>query len=316
VSNPPLPYTPAPFPGELLSSWLKRIATDYRISLPHLAQHLGLSAVNAGMIDSHLKEADIRRIAASTRSDPADIRRMLRRPLRHPAKNLVASQAPIQFCPMCRAVHASTTIEPVAIKAWFEFWRIECLHCRIPFTSVATPNLLRRCNPAREYPEWFSQILPIARIGGQRLAAFARRPLGIPLSPTAVLNLLSMRLNMRMTAADYRAAPDTVSWGNYHCVAELFVPGRAKLLSDEHLVPEIWTDRKPVRLVTARTILFAAMAAFFADVRLGFRRITDRASATMMVVVDRWFDELPSVSRELLATPNRGGSVVSELLQS
>jgi hypothetical protein len=70
-----------------------------------------------------------------------------------------------------------------------------------------------------------------------------------------------------------------------------------------------------VRLVTARTILLAAMAAFFADVRLGFS-ITDRASATMMVVVDRWFNELPSVSRQLLATPNRGGSVVSELLQS
>lgn len=67
--------------------------------------------------------------------------------------------------------------------------------------------------------------------------------------------------------------------------------------------------------MTARTILFAAMAAFFADVRLGFRRITDRASATMMVVVDRWFNGLPTVSRKLLAMPSRGGSVVSELLQ-
>jgi hypothetical protein len=128
------------------------------------------------MIDSHLKEADIRRIAASTRSDPADIRRMLRRPLRHPVKNLVASQAPIQFCPMCRAVHASTTTKPVAIKAWFEFWRIECLHCRIPFTSVATPSLLRRCNPAREYPEWFSQILPMpgSAARGSRLSPAGR----------------------------------------------------------------------------------------------------------------------------------------------
>jgi hypothetical protein len=44
------------------------------------------------------------------------------------------------------------------------------------------------------------------------------------------------------------------------------------------------------------------MAAFFIDVRLGFRRINDRASATMMVVVDRWFNGLPAVSRELLAT--------------
>jgi hypothetical protein len=124
-----------------------------------------------------------------------------------------------------RSSRARTTTEPVAIKAWFEFWRIECLHCRVPFTSVATPNLLRRCNPAREYPEWFTQILPIARIGGQRLAAFSNRPLGVPLSPTAVLNLLSMRLNIRVTAAGYGAAPDTVGWANYHCVAELFRSG-------------------------------------------------------------------------------------------
>jgi hypothetical protein len=39
-----------------------------------------------------------------------------------------------------------------------------------------------------------------------------------------------------------------------------------------------------------------------------------RASATMMVVVDRWFNGLPSVSCKLLARPPRGGSVVSELL--
>jgi hypothetical protein len=315
VSNPPLPYTVAPFPGELLSSWLKRIAADYRITLAYLAKHLGLSAVNAGMIDRNLKEADIRRIAASTRSDPADIRRMRRRPLQHPVKNLVASQAPIQFCRMCRAVHASTTTEPVAIKDWFEFWRIECLHCRAPFAPAVKPDL-RRCNPAREYPEWFSQILPIARIGGQMLAAFARRPLGVPLSPTAVLNLLSMRLSIRVTAADYLTTPDTARWANYRCVAELFVPGLADLSSDEHLVPEIWTDRKPVRLVTARTILFAAMAAFFADARLGFRRITERSSATMMVVINRWFNGLPLASRDLLARPRRVGPLVSGLLQT
>lgn len=299
-TNPPLPYTPSPFPGELLSSWLKRIAAEYRISLAYLAQHLGLSAVSATLLDSSLYEADIQRIATSTRSDPADIRKMVRRPLRRPVRNLVASQGPIQYCWECRACHAKATTEPVAIMTWFEFWHIECLHCRVPFSSNTKADL-RRCNPAREHPEWFSKIIPIATAGGQRLASFARQPSRIPLSPTAVLNLLSMRLNTVTASVNFAAGPGARSWGHYHCVAELFVPGLQELLSENHLVPEIWTSRRPVRLVTARTILLAAMAAFFADARCGFKRITNSASAAMMVVVDRWFNALPTVSREWLA---------------
>jgi hypothetical protein len=295
----PLPYTPAPFPGELLSSWLKRIAAEYRISLTHLAQHLGLSTSRSELIDLSLAEADIRRIAAATHSSHADIRRMMHRPRQRAVKALISSQAPIQFCSACRALHASRTTEPVAVKAWFEFWQIECSQCQIPFTPIAKPDL-RRCNPAREHPEWFSQILPIARIGGRRLADFARRPLRVVLPPTAVLNLLSMRLRTDTYPAVHGAGSAPSRWDNYHCLAELFVPGLRERLSEDPLVPGTWTARKPVRLVTARTILFAAMAEFFADATIGFKRVTESATATMMVVVDRWFNGLPPQSRELL----------------
>lgn len=43
---PPLSRTPPPFPGELLSSWLRPIAAHYAVDLPHLACHIGLPVWN------------------------------------------------------------------------------------------------------------------------------------------------------------------------------------------------------------------------------------------------------------------------------
>jgi hypothetical protein len=77
-----LPYTPCPFPGELLSSWLKRIATEFGIPLTHLAHHLGMSASTPDRIDTGLTEADLRRVARATRSSDHEIRAMIRQPLK------------------------------------------------------------------------------------------------------------------------------------------------------------------------------------------------------------------------------------------
>ena len=44
----------------------------------------------------------------------------------------------------------------------------------------------------------------------------------------------------------------------------------------------------------------AAMAAFFADVRQAFARITNAASAAMGATIDRWLGRLPPCNRELL----------------
>ena len=165
---------------------------------------------------------------------------------------------------------------------------------------------LRRCNPAREDPEWFNQILPAARVGGARLALFARRPLGVALAPTAILNLLSMRLGGRQ------------SWSTSNCVAELFVPGLQDRMSPD-LIPKTWRAREPVRLVDARTILLAAMAAFFDNVGRAFAQITDAARATMGPTIDRWLCGLQPYSRELLTEhlwSHRASTAVSYLLQS
>jgi hypothetical protein len=49
-------------------------------------------------------------------------------------------------------------------------------------------------------------------------------------------------------------------------LVELFIPGLSERATDD-LIPEPWTASKPVRLVTARTILLAGMTSFFRDHR-------------------------------------------------
>lgn len=295
--SPPLPYTVPPFPGELLSSWLTRIAADYRISLARLCQHLGVPLVTGSLTDNTFKAADIQRLAASTRSDADDVRRMIRRPLQPKAVGLVARCAPIQFCTGCRALHTGATVEPVGIMSWFEFWQFECLECRLPFSTTTNADL-HQCNPARDFPEWFSKVLPLARKGGRKLALFARGRFDVDLAPIEVLNLLSKPLRRKLI--DYRSSYD-LNWGKYHRIAELFVPGLRKLSSEHQLMPETWTVRRPVRLVTARAILLAAMAAFIANPRRGFRRVTEIAAGATLASVGRWFNALPSGSRRMIS---------------
>jgi hypothetical protein len=309
---PSLPYTPCPLPGELLSSWLKRIAAEFRVSLAHLAHHLGLSASTTRGIDTGLEEADIRSIAAATHCSASQIRLMVHSPLSASVRSLVARQGPIQFCAVCRARHSATTGGSVAIKAWFEYWQIECAQCRVPFESMGRPNL-RRCNPAREDPEWFSRLLPAAKSGGARLANFARRPLGVAVTPTAVLNLMSMRLSVKPRASEVGCDDPYMDWGNSHCIAELFVPGLRERISQD-LIPKTWTTNAPVRLVAARAILLAAMEAFLEDACQAFRRVTNVASGATTATLNRWFVRLPPHSRQLLHGPGYPSRAVSHLL--
>ena len=61
-------------------------------------------------------------------------------------------------------------------------------------------------------------------------------------------------------------------------------------------------DAQEASGMTARVILFAAMAAFLDDVCLGFKCITDGATGTMMVAVNRWFNDQSPPARDLLTT--------------
>lgn len=253
----PLPYIPPSFPGEMLSSWLRRIAAEYSLDLRHLTAHFGLSVSQAWEIDRRLLADDVQRVAVVLRSDAAEIRRMV-----HPARIRILhpTSAPLQVCSPCRMGHRVATRHPVAIRAWFEYWQIECEHCRMPFSPLGAAKLTR-CNPAREEPVWFESILPAARAGARLLADFAQRPFIAGFSPVTILRLLSMRFDAIQFANTPTALHSAAEHFATRRLAELFVPGLSKRWSDD-LLPEPWTAARPVRSPTARAILLAAMATF------------------------------------------------------
>ncbi|MEA2730313.1 MAG: hypothetical protein QOD56_2613 [Gammaproteobacteria bacterium] len=260
----PLPYIPPSMPGELLSSWLRRIAAEYGVDLRHITAHFDLSVCRAWEIDRALPADDVRRIAAALRTDPVEIREMV-----HFAETRVLhpTSAPLQVCAKCRAGHRAATRLPVTIRAWFEFWQIECEHCGTPFSPSGRPNLTR-CNPAREEPVWFESLRPAARVGARLLANFACRPLMPGFSPLTILQLLSMRFDAIRFAKGRVSRLGVDELFASRRLIELFVPGLSELWRD-NLIPAPWTSDKPVRLVTARTILLAGMATFLSNKEKG-----------------------------------------------
>lgn len=303
-----LPFVPRPFPDEMLSSWLWRIAVEYGISLGHLAKHLRLSTSKPAEMDHAPTRDDIERIAAALHVTATDIRKMVHRTLKTPVRTLLASRSPIQVCSQCRAHHVRQTEQPVAIKAWFEYWRIECRQCGLPFSPPGGPNL-QQSDPLREEPEWFEQILPYARQGAGQLATFVRRPYGALISPIAILQLLSMRLGASASVApELKCGWPDEGPGDHHCVAEFLLPGLRERLSEYPLLPALWTEKSPVRLVTARTILFAAMANFQIDPRAAYTRIIASLSWPKRFAVERWLLTLPDYSARVLAPVSRVAS--------
>ncbi len=105
----PLPYIPTLFPGELLSSWLKRIGAEFGVSLQTLAHHFNLSKMTAACIDQDLSSDDIHRLAAAMRSEPAEIRLAMHHRLQPEVRALRATPMPIQAKPV-RLVTARTIL--------------------------------------------------------------------------------------------------------------------------------------------------------------------------------------------------------------
>lgn len=77
---PALPYVPAPCAGELLSSWLRRVAAEYQIDVTQLIQHIGLSIASTSMLDRNLSTNDVTRAAIILRATPAELRAMMHAP--------------------------------------------------------------------------------------------------------------------------------------------------------------------------------------------------------------------------------------------
>jgi len=96
---------------------------------------------------------------------------------------------------------------------------------------------------------------------------------------------------------------DAFSHPDCRATAELFVPSLGELALYDILLPEPWTEQHPVRLVTARTILFAALANFMTNPKEAFNRVRKACGGLNQVRLHRWLQCLPHSAQQLLADP-------------
>ena len=98
------------------------------------------------------------------------------------------------------------------------------------------------------------------------------------------------------------AAESSMPAASPHRMADYFVPGLHDLSQEDSLLPTTWSGTKPVRLVTARTILLAATTRFSDDPQGSFSMIRV-AGGSASYSVERWFSGLPSYSQDFWLGP-------------
>ena len=113
------------------------------------------------------------------------------------------------------------------------------------------------------------------------------------LSPVAILRLMSRSIGLIQAQAD-ADVEDDIGWPAPHRMAEHFVPGLHDLCQEHSLVPTTWSDAKPERLVTARTILLAPWHA---------------STTIRRAHYDAGVDYLPTAGKIAVASPRWSGSL-------
>ena len=101
-------------------------------------------------------------------------------------------------------------------------------------------------------------------------------------------------------------------------LAEFFLPGLRELLHEASLLSKLWTEQRPMRLASARTILYAAMANFSAEPGASYSRTVDALVGSRRTAVEQWLRHLPQHSAKILnpqRAHDRGNSPVSHLRQ-
>ncbi len=145
----PLPVLLPPLTDELLSSWLGRHATFYRVSGVRLLRHCGVDAGSMRSIDLALSAHDQRQIARTFRTDPQALRRMTQSRGRRRPAGLIATDRPMQVCRRCVIRHDATPeTRGARLRSWMEGWRVSCPVCGARLDDCRPMNMLNRANPA------------------------------------------------------------------------------------------------------------------------------------------------------------------------
>ncbi len=166
MTHKPLPRRPAPYPDELLSSWIARLANANFCSVPELCQYLGLDQKRPPETQSELAGVDRDRFCAMLRLLPAELDRMLlRRRTQFPVECI--SWSDFQNCPTCARKQPG-----ISLRHWRYAWSLQCDVCGSELSPVRRDQTAHAHLPtrlrtrAKEGAKW----LMLANRHGDRLA--------------------------------------------------------------------------------------------------------------------------------------------------
>lgn len=179
ISARQLPVRLAPYPDELLSSWIIRHAAFYAVPPLAMLQHCLPEVQSLRTCDLEITDSQAVRIAHMFSADPTTVLRMTFSNIAQSSRRLIASE-PRQFCYTCSPMAGE--LQPV-LRSQFLGWRITCPLCGCLLQSTA----------GREHSSPFNRYDHAARIGERLLDDEAERYVQTWLSPSEVARLLLMR---------------------------------------------------------------------------------------------------------------------------
>ncbi|CAN7615186.1 TniQ family protein [Pararhizobium sp. LjRoot255] len=125
ISARQLPVRLAPYPDEVLSSWIIRHAAFYAVPPLAMLQHCLPEVQSLRTSDLDITESQVVRIARMFSADPATGLRMTFSNIAQSSRRLIASE-PRQLCCSCSPI--TNELQPV-LRSRFLGWRITCPLC-------------------------------------------------------------------------------------------------------------------------------------------------------------------------------------------
>ncbi|MGM4914946.1 TniQ family protein [Rhizobium sp. 768_B6_N1_8] len=179
ISARQLPVRLAPYPDELLSSWIIRHAAFYEIPPLAMLRHCLPEVLSLRAADLDLNEGQVVRIACMFSIEPTTVRRMTFSNIPQSSRRLIAGE-PRQLCCGCRPnIDGSRVI----LRSQFLGWRITCPLCGGLLQTIG----------ARDRPAPFSRYHHAALTGERILDNEAEHGIKNWVSPSEIARLLLMR---------------------------------------------------------------------------------------------------------------------------
>jgi hypothetical protein len=184
----PLPVILKPQQDELLSSWLQRHATYYRVGARRLLQHFGLSAPSLQYLDHYISLPQSILLAGFFRRQPADISAMTHTKMPLDLQDMTRWQNPAQICQECTEHHEQNDACGTTLKNWMQTWRVTCQLCGSTLSEVpSAPN-----DAGNQAHGPFMDYWDIARKGETIFDHHAFGSAAVQPSPVTVMRLLML----------------------------------------------------------------------------------------------------------------------------